>query len=136
MHISQHWNRIWHQPMQVLCMLPQSPWVYMCVHPKVFRRSCSLSNSHCLGCLLSLQVPEPYGEEFQRDIELTLSSIRSLSLCTLTSFESICMFSSTAGGNFSDNGWEKSDLWLQLIVTRNHAMPTNYNIMVVFFLSF
>lgn len=49
-------------------------------------------------------VPELWGEEFNKDIPLGLGAPKFLTLCTLSSYESLLKFSSIAR-SFSDESW-------------------------------
>lgn len=46
---SQCWDGVWLQPVQVLSVLPWTPWGSMCIHPIVLENSISLQSSTTSG---------------------------------------------------------------------------------------
>lgn len=44
--LKESWGPIWLEPVQVLCMLPQSLWVHMCISPIVSRKHYFLGVIH------------------------------------------------------------------------------------------
>lgn len=74
---------------QILCMLSESLWVYMCINPLVSRRCCLLGIIHCL-CLLQSSRPQFQNHPWvlkrsQEKLYLDMSTPRSPKLCALSS---------------------------------------------------
>lgn len=67
-------------PMQVLCILPQSVWVHMCISPAMSRRHGFLGIFHPHWLLQYFLLLNPEGERFDGDIPLGLCSKVSHSL--------------------------------------------------------
>lgn len=98
---------VWFESVQVLCMLPQSPWVHM----RFF--SCLFGDPWFFGvlhprCFLPplLLFYEPWGEGIEGDIPFRTKCFEvSVSLCIMSGFVSLSLFLSSKEGSFPNDQW-------------------------------
>lgn len=83
---SLRWDLVCHEPVHALCILPQSEWVHMCIHPTVSGRVLSVSyipsGSYNLPTYSSQSPQSPEGRGVMKTSHLGLSAPKSFTLHT------------------------------------------------------
>lgn len=97
--------------MQAPYILPQSPWIHMCL-AHVFLLSSILSGSYTLSASFFVGFPEPWGEGFYGNIPLRAKcSKNSQPLCNI----GLYLFPAAAGGSSSEDGWARHCSYLSFL---------------------